>query len=341
MVKNKADTQTVLFCGPIDHPVNSGRYMIAGLEELGYKVIGYDYRTHSDAETELLQIVEKEKPRYVFTLKGEALSPRLIQCFKEHNCVTILWLTMLNLRGWIPALALAHDFVVTNVEDHIDLLKVHGVKHVCWIHQGFSPAHFGIDGPRSDDVREYYSDVALIGSMGGKIYHKRCQMVMRLLREKINVRWWGLPLSRQLKNLRYFLGGVHGSWAGKEAYMKDFADVIRHTKIFLGQDGDGPPPGRHLSNRSFAVVGCGGFYLCRRTSGIEHVYKVGKEVEVFDTDDEMVDKVRYYLENDEARKRIALAGQKKVLEHFTYRSRMEEILNWVNDQLREQIWERP
>ena len=80
-------------------------------------------------------------------------------------------------------------------------------------------------------------------------------------------------------------------------------------------------------------MGCGGFYLCRRTAGVEFAYDVGKEIDVFDTGDEMVDKVRYYLKNEEERKRIALAGQKKVFNNYTYKNQIEKMFNWVNEHL--------
>ncbi|MBN2284146.1 MAG: glycosyltransferase family 1 protein, partial [Deltaproteobacteria bacterium] len=135
--------------------------------------------------------------------------------------------------------------------------------------------------------------------------------------------------SRQVKNLRYFLGGVHRAWAGREVFMKDFASVIGTTKVFLGEDADITITGRYLSNRCFAVMGCGGFYLCRRTPGVEHAFAVGEELDVFDGDDEMVEKVRYYLAHDDERRRIAGAGQRRVLAEYTYEKQMKRIFDWV------------
>ncbi len=205
------------------------------------------------------------------------------------------------------------------------------------MHQGFAKEFFGIDPYSIEQVDEYYADVAMIGSMGkameGLTYNKRCRLVMRLIRENINVKWWGRRLAQQIRNIRYFLGGVQRAWAGREVYMKDFAGVIHHIKIYLGEDADRPFKGRYLSNRSFAVMGCGGFYLCRRTPGIEYAFKIGKEVEVFESDDEMVDKIHFYLKNEDKRKQIALAGQKKVLNFYTYRQQMEKIFVWVNEHL--------
>jgi spore maturation protein CgeB len=322
--------KTVLFCGPIDSPLNSGRYMIAGMKQLGYEVIGYDYRTNENHETELAKIALEKKPDYIFILKGEKLSADLIRRFKELKCKTILWFTMVPIEDWMIHFAKAQDFVITNVEDHLDYFRQRGIKNIKWIHQGFSPEFFEIDTLETKNGGKCYADVAMIGSMGTPIYNKRCELVLFLKQNGIDIKWWGPHLSRDLKNIRYYLRGVHRLWAGSEVYMKDFADVIRHTKIFIGDDSDIPIKGKYLSNRSLAVVGCGGFYLCRRTRGIEYLFDFGSECDVFETKDEMLEKVRYYLDNEDERKRIALKGQQKILNNYTYKNQMKKIFDWVN-----------
>lgn len=107
--------RSILFCGPIDKPGKSGRYIISGLEQLGYQVFGYDYRTNKNHEEDLLNLAEREKPFYFFTLKGEELSPELINRLKASGCITILWFEHYPLEDWMVALAKAHDFVVTKV----------------------------------------------------------------------------------------------------------------------------------------------------------------------------------------------------------------------------------
>ena len=330
MNSNNRHSGTVLFCGPVDEPLNSGRYMIAGIEQLGYKVIGYDYRANSNYEKDILRIVATERPDFVFTLKGEKFSLDFARKLRKSGCITILWFTVLSLEDWMIPLAEAFDFVVTNADHNMFFLAEKGVRNVTWAHQGFSPEFFGVtDLSDVSAPSEYYADVAMIGSMGKPIYKRRSELVARLRKEDIDIKWWGPRLSRQMRNIRYFCGGVHRSWAGSEAYMKDFADVIKHTRIFIGQDADTPFKGKYLSNRSFAVMGCGGFYLCRRTFGIEGIYDVGREMDVFDTDDEMVEKIHYYLNSEDERKRIALAGQKRVLSDYTYKKQMGKIFDWV------------
>jgi len=307
----KRKKETILFCGPIDHPLNSGRYIVAALEKLGHNVIGFDYRTQDNHEEKLRTIVAEHKPHTVFTFKGEQIPPYLIEEFKNSGSRTILWYVDYPLDEWVVQLARVHDFVATNSEYNVKYLSQHGAPRVSWIHQGFAPDFFGINEILTDSINECYADVAMIGSIGNPLYSKRCDVLIKAKRHGINIKWWGPHLSHQLKNVRFFLGGVHRLWAGRQVHMKEFADVIRHTKIFLGEDANNTPPGDYLSNRPFAVMGCGGFYLCRKTPGIERAFEIGTELEVYETDEEMIDKIRYYLKNEDERKGIALAGQKK------------------------------
>ncbi|HOD36084.1 MAG TPA: glycosyltransferase [Syntrophales bacterium] len=321
--------KTVLFCGPIDNPRNSGRYMMAGMEKLGLRVTGYDYRTRSAFEKEILDIVIREKPDYVFTLKGEKLSPALIESIKNSGSRTILWITTSLLEDWMVPFARSQDFVVTTVENQLTYFREKGVKNITWIHQGFDPEFFGIEPGKIGQEKTFYADVAMIGSMGYPIYKKRCELVMSLRRKDIDIKWWGPRLAREIRNIPYFLGGVQRAWAGKEVYMRDFADVIRHTRIFIGQESDIPVGERYMSNRVFAVLGCGGFYLCRRTQGVESQFEVGKELQVFDDEGDLLEKIGYYLNHEEERQQIALAGHRKVLSHYTYKHQMEKIFKWV------------
>jgi hypothetical protein len=328
MMSENIRKKIVLYCAPINKLGNSGRYIIDAMRQLGYSVIGYDYRDKENFEMELLALVDEKKPDYFFTQKGEILNPEMIRKIRNKGCVTIYWCFDAALGDWYVPLAREHDFVLSNNEDHILRLLKEGVKNAKWVHQGFTQEFFGIEGGETF-VDPCYADLAMIGSMGNPIYNRRCESALLLKKHGFDIKWWGKHLAHDFRNMKYHLQGIGRIWAGSEVYMKDFADVIRHIKIFIGEDADIPIKGKYLSNRSFAVMGCGGFYLCRRTPGVEYAFEIGKEVDVFDTDDELIGKVEYYLKHENERKIIAAAGQKKILVKYTYKKQLEKIFDWV------------
>ena len=72
--------------------------------------------------------------------------------------------------------------------------------------------------------------------------------------------------------------------------------------------------------RVLDIMACGGFALTNRQPEITEYFEDGREVATFESMEECLDKVSYYLEHDEERQMIAAAGQRCVHENFGYRN---------------------
>ncbi|MEF9426337.1 MAG: glycosyltransferase, partial [Candidatus Mariimomonas ferrooxydans] len=88
---------------------------------------------------------------------------------------------------------------------------------------------------------------------------------------------------------------------------------------------------KSMSARMYTAVGCGAFYMCQHVDGIEEVLEPGKEIITFRSEQEMIDMIRYYVKNDELRKKIAEAGSRRVLKEHTYEIRMRQMLRIIED----------
>lgn len=80
-----------------------------------------------------------------------------------------------------------------------------------------------------------------------------------------------------------------------------------------------------LSLRVFDIMGCGGFLLTNYQTEIPEYFEIGRDLEVFESENDLKEKVRYYLENADVRKQIAKNGYEKVKKYHTYEKRFEEI----------------
>lgn len=100
-----------------------------------------------------------------------------------------------------------------------------------------------------------------------------------------------------------------------EAKLSETAVLDRSGGIYAEQ----------IKGRNFEIPGCGGFLLTGGADNLEEYYQDGREVVIFHDDDELIDKIRYYLAHDEERSAIAQAGYERTLREHTYVHRFREI----------------
>ncbi|HOM27424.1 MAG TPA: glycosyltransferase [bacterium] len=119
-------------------------------------------------------------------------------------------------------------------------------------------------------------------------------------------------------NLNIFLAGY-----GWEKYLtfNEMNEVFRKSKINLCFTKTFNNK-RQWKGRIFEVMLQGGFMLTEYVTYLEKYFEIGKEIDCFDNEKELVDKVKYYLKNEKKRKEIAKNGWKKCIENYTPYHRM-------------------
>jgi spore maturation protein CgeB len=110
---------------------------------------------------------------------------------------------------------------------------------------------------------------------------------------------------------------------GREVIGDDYARVISESDInlcFLRK------ANRDLqTTRSVEIPAAGGFMLAERTDEHRDLFEEGVEAEYFGSDEELIEKCRYYLAHPDQRKRIAKAGRLRCVNSgYDYRSRLAE-----------------
>ena len=119
---------------------------------------------------------------------------------------------------------------------------------------------------------------------------------------------------------------IFGDTAGwKSALPRDVYEIIKPVSFARGADYRLVLCGSKIgtcffskwnrdqyTNRSWEIPACGVFLLSERTPAMQEFYYEGKEAEFFESPEEFIDKVRFYLRNEAARERIAAAGYARV-----------------------------
>lgn len=194
-----------------------------------------------------------------------------------------------------------------------------GAKNVIFIGKSYDeelhkPINFK---KKSEDVREG-TDVGFIGTFEAQ----RARFMYSLASRGIKVVVWGPDWEKcGLKNPNFIINK-------KPLFDREYVRAICLTKInlcFLRKEN------RDLqTDRSVEIPACGAFMLAERTSEHLELFEEGVEAEYFDSVASCEKKIKYYLENDQARKAIAANGRNRCLNSgYSHKHRLMNMLEQV------------
>ncbi len=81
-----------------------------------------------------------------------------------------------------------------------------------------------------------------------------------------------------------------------------------------------------LSLRVWDILGCGGFLLSNYQAEIPEYFEIGKDLDCYESIDDLKNKVDFYLKHDDVRMEIAKNGYEKVKAMHTYEVRIASII---------------
>lgn len=87
-----------------------------------------------------------------------------------------------------------------------------------------------------------------------------------------------------------------------------------------------------LSLRVWDILGCGGFLLSNYQAEIPEYFEIGKDLETYESMEELEQKVQYYLNHEDERIEIAISGYEKVAKFHTYELRIAEMIRILSNQ---------
>jgi hypothetical protein len=117
---------------------------------------------------------------------------------------------------------------------------------------------------------------------------------------------------------------------GAVAYA-DFGSIFRHSKVNIGFTSTAVGTRDHRQRRQvrlrdFEVPLAGGFYITQDTPELHELYRVGQEIETWDTIDELYDKCMYFTAHPAQAEAIRAQGQARALQDHTWTRRLQDLL---------------
>ena len=172
--------------------------------------------------------------------------------------------------------------------------------------------------PVNSITATFSSDVGFLGDFENERYHS----LLKIANDGIKVRLSNSWPSNKIHN--NFIISPY------DVYGEEYAKAICGFKIGLGFLRKGNRD-KHTS-RIIEIPACGTFLLAERNDETLKLFEEGIEAEFFDSDEELLDKVKFYLKNDTKRRQIALAGRERCIKSgYDYMNRMNHMLSQVAD----------
>jgi spore maturation protein CgeB len=296
----------------------------SALEGMGHEVVAFDFMDREAAvgreamNRELAALEAEIEPDVAFfILFKDEIAPATIRGMRAP---TVNWFADDHWRfaDFTSVYAPAFDWSVTT--DHEALPKYHALGVDTVVLSQWACNRYAY----SKVTDELEHDVTFVGQPHGD----RVRVVERLRDAGIAVECWGhgwpngkLDHDGMVETFgasRLNLNLANSSTNPWTLRMRVGA-VVRLRKPW------DPPRRSQIKGRTFEVPGSGGFLLTDRVPYLEEYFEIGREISTFDSTDDLIDKVRYWLGRPEERAAVADAGFRRVLAEHTYDHRFAAI----------------
>ncbi|HMS64416.1 MAG TPA: glycosyltransferase [Ignavibacteria bacterium] len=254
----------------------------------------------------ILDYVKKYKPDVIFVREISGLPSSLWKSFSDKTLIVNRIATIVpkqwSLRDW--------DLIFTSTNTYKNFFELNHID-----------SYINSNGFEERVLKEMINadkkyEVTFVGSMSKKLWNERVK-IAEYISDKVDFKWWGMKnadeTSRSSINKAY-----QGITSGLEMFQ-----IYKQSKIVFN-DYPAMSEGAGVNQRMFEVMGTGSLLLTKDAENIRNNFP-GDVFVTFRDEKDCLDKIKYYLKNEKEREEIALAGQKFILENYSYEKLMIEV----------------
>ena len=289
---------------------------------------------------DLIEAVQREKPDLLFVFPySDELEPATLDALKQHTR-TVAWFADDSWRfyNYSKFWATHYSWAITTYSWMPPLYRAAGQPNVIRSQWAADTARYK---PALVERGESGPDVSFVGSWS----RPRAEIIEALGRRGIRVAAYG------------------GGWPGGRISHEDMLRIFATSRINLALN---PAPGLWNKNsigrlvarpsltrivpdfhfaanfeawlhrdipqvkaRHFEIPACGGFMMTGGADDLDRYYEPGKEIAMYGTVNELVEKIRYYLAHEDERAAMARAAYERTIREHTYQRRFEEIFKMI------------
>ncbi|SDN52713.1 glycosyltransferase [Bacillus sp. OK048] len=284
----------------------------------------------NDGYSNLQSLTSEFNPEMALTLVGFKLPIQMVQYLKKQQVKTAVWFTEdPYFMDRTQVLSQYFDFAFTIDSAALEYYKNNGHLHAYQLPLGTEPQVFK---PKLVEAK-YRSDICLVGFP----YPDRIQLIQSLLQNtahNINVVGkWSNPLSRFRTNPKLM---IHEGWMDPSVVANFYNGAkivlnthrpfnLKHNQNRLGING------KSINNRTFDVAACGSFQLIQFKEDLPNHFIENEEIVSFKNNEELFQKIDYYLKSEKERQWISDNARNRVLKEHTFEHRLEKMLELIKD----------
>lgn len=284
-----------------------------------------EMQTHGqDAMNEKLYATYRDQaPDLVFFIlfRDEIYPETIGQMSEEGLAVTFNWFADDHWRFddfsryWAPQF----DWVSTTVSSALGEYRRAGIQNVLKTQWGFNPFTYSpSEGPATHDI-----------TFVGQPHGNRREKIDALVEAGLPVEAWGQGWERGrlsqdemvdvFRSSRVNLNLSNSSQVRTKPRWRRAVDRLR------GRDPWAVP--QQIKGRTFEIPGCGGFQLSSMVEEIEQYFVPDREIVLFESEPEMIERSRFYLDHETDRNRIAAAGRLRAQRDHGYDRRFRALFS--------------
>lgn len=261
----------------------------------------------------MLEQIKEYKPDVIYVQLMAHVSPLFLKKIKKH-CKLIVG----QIACPIPPLSdfSKFDLILSTVPNYVEKFRKKGLNSE-YFKLGFE-----------DTLLQYLKKkdnqpgVVHVGGYG-KVHNERNDLLEKVS-NRIKIDFWGYGENNLMKNSP-ILNNFHG-----ESWGLDMFNVLYNSKITTTKHIDSVA-GKYAANMTlYEATGVGTLLITDEKENLSEIFEIGKEIETYNNAEDLTKKIKYYLEHEEERLKIAKAGQARTLRDHTYKKRMEELIIILN-----------
>jgi spore maturation protein CgeB len=332
------------------------------LVDLGYDVVEFDYdlrktfqnlnpayenqkkfieKNKPKLSQELLRQIKKshqEKPIDIFFsyFYDACVFPETIDEIKKLGVKTINWYCNASYQlELVSQISPHYDHCLVPEKFRLDDYKKLGANPI-YCQEAANPTIY-----KPYNLPQKY-DVTFVG----QAYGERPNYIRYLYDNGIDVRVWGRGWNEfsLIKKIKRFLRrknyNISSAWLPRKIIGHVLSDtkmikMYSRSKINLGFSSCGNTHKEknritQIRLRDFEVPMSGGFYLVEYMKELEEFFEIGKEIVCYKNKNDLVEKIKFYLNNDSEREKIRLAGRERCLRDHTWQKRFKKVFCEIN-----------